>query len=260
MLQSCRLKSIAGDRRRGSLRHRRRLRRQRREQAAAVAIAALAQHLDRRQPIGLAAAIGKQQRRRACLLHAELHAGIALACQGALQCRQCGRVMRAEHCLRGGEARGRIRREQAQAAECRLHLAAHGVVHAYRLETARHDIGGRLAGRRIDERAIVGLDEQRLVGGAHEQAVRLQRGQDDGGLRMAGYRKHADTLPDRLEARRGQRRECLIARLGATRHRCQRQCGHQQQAGKTLHWHAFRRRLGVAREEQATPMDGRLRP
>ncbi len=254
MLQSCRLRSIAGDRRRGSLRHRRRLRRQRREQAAAVAIAALAQHLDRRQPIGLAAAIGKQQRRRARLLHAVLHAGIALARQGAVQRRQRGGVVRVEHRLGGGEARRRIRREQAQAAERRLHLAAHRVVHPHRLEAARHDIGGRLAGRRIDERAIIGLDEQRLVRGAHEQAVRLQRRQDRRRLRMAGYRQHPDTLPDRLEARRGQRGERLIARLRATRHRCQCQCGHQQQAGKTLHCHAFRKRLGVAREEQATPM------
>ena len=253
MLQSCRLRSIACHRGGGGLGHRRLPARQRREQAAAVDVAACAQHCDRGQPIRVAGIVGEQQRGGARLLHATLHPGVAFVRQCAFQRRQRGRVMRMEHRLGRVEACGRIRREHAQTAECRLDLATDRIVHAHLPEAARHDVRRRLAGRRIDERAIIGLDEQRLVGGASEQAIVLQRRQDGGSLRMAGQREHADALPDRLEARRGQRRERIVGRLRTARHGCQCQCGDQQQAGETLHRRAFRKRLGVARGGSGPP-------
>ena len=130
---------------------------------------------------------------------------------------------------------------------------ADGVVHAHWLEAARHDIGRRLPARRVDERAIVRLDEQRLVGSAREQPVRLQRRQGSAacgwpdtasirhlvGLSRSSARP-APRTPHRPTAR-GLSPVPVPVRRSAT--------GRRDASSPR-----FQKRSGVAREEQATPM------
>ena len=82
-----------------------------------------------------------------------------------------------EHRLGSRESRCRIRGEQPQTAQRRVHRATHRIVHPHLFQRARHHVRSGLAARRIDEGAIILLDEQHVVR-PREQLATLQRHND----------------------------------------------------------------------------------
>jgi hypothetical protein len=80
-------------------------------------------------------------------------------------------------------------------------------------------LGGRCAGRGVDELAVGGLDKERLVRGAEEQATVAQRFQHQGSRRRAA-RGHLDDagldLVEIIARKPGESRARLRLRLSAS--------------------------------------------
>ena len=166
-------------------------------------IAAGAQHRDGGKPVGIAGIGGEQQRGGARLLHAPLHrrrrfpsparAPVPAARLG----RANGTPPRPPSMRVAGSGANSRRLPSAASTSPRT-----GVVHPHLLQPARHDVRRGLAGRRIDERPHRLLDEQHLVGGRANRRIVLQHRQDGAACGWPNTRERADTLPDRLVARR----------------------------------------------------------
>jgi hypothetical protein len=160
-----------------------------------------------------------------------------------------------KHRFRRIEARRRIGREQAKAAECCLDRSADRVVDTDGLDATGHDIGRRFACCCIDEAAILAFDEQRMVGTGVEPAC-LQCGQYRCCPGMARYGQRLDAMPNGIETRRCQCGERFVRRLRAAHHWRQCQCDEQQHAGNTLHLQASREQAGGGPgKSRATPME-----
>ena len=196
------------------------------EQAARVLIGALA---DRRNGGELVVFLGvglKQDHGRARFAQRALDAGIGFLGERRIERRQRGRLARPEHRLRGFEPLARIGRHQGQSAKRGLDRAAQAIVEPHRFQIGRRACG-RLAGRRVENRAGLVLDEN-LVAAKREAAI-VQRLDHVERKRAATCRDRADRAVGVVETILGEtgERRLIGLRILALR-ACRKRPGEKQ--------------------------------
>ena len=178
---------------RGARHGRRLIRRQSRQHRQRILIAAGADHRDRIDLVGFAG-VGLRQHDRRFRLGKGAPVGLAgFLLQGVFDGGKERLVGSFEDGLCSREARGRIGRQQRQAAERRRNHTAQAIVEAH-IAGIRRKRGDRRAGDGVQHLVVRGFDENLFAFRIEHQAAVLQRTDDGIGLRVAAGGNNAHGL------------------------------------------------------------------
>ena len=209
---------------------------QRLQQGFCLDIAPQPQNGHRRDALGIAATIAREQRGGLGLLHGAFGPGIFLGGNRPRQQRQGGGVVRGEDFLGCFLAGVGIGGEQIQPAFGGLDGAADGVVHPHGINIVLIDIAGLLAGAGVEIGIALFDQNQRraIAGGIDVKIVGLDGGNGGSGLRMAGHGKCADRIGHDVEILRGKPDERIGSVVGAGWAGCEQWQAYQQHGEKAV--------------------------